>query len=225
MGSNNTVLRFALGPLIRKLADNNSATFEFLEGGFISPPGPGMTSLLAYDNSMLQGPWYSYFDAETRHTPNEKTIEPALESLSAAIKSDGPFDGILGYSEGALVAAHALMEYARTTSLGDPLPFKCAVFIAGLIPYKFSKVDGQDVIGREEEPLNLGRVLTVHVIGNKDELGEAEKLLELCKGGPTVVVKHEGGHSVPHKPREVENIAEAIERAGKWIQFGVEVVR
>lgn len=57
----------------------------------------------------------------------------------------------------------------------------------------------------------------MHVIGNKDDPGGAKKLLELCKGGPTSVVRHEGGHSVPHRPGDVENVAEAIRKAGKWI--------
>ena len=112
------------------------------------------------------------------------------------------------------------MEYAHTTSPDDPLPFKRAVFIAGMIPYTFTKVDGKDVIGREGGSLNLGRILTMHAIGNKDDLGEAEKPLELCKGGPTSVVRREGGHSVPHRP-DVENVAEVIRKVGKWIRFGV----
>ena len=129
--------------------------------------------------------------------------------------------GILGYSEGALVTAHALMEHARTTSPDDPLLFKCAVFIAGMIPYTFTKVDGKGVIGREEGPVNLGRILTIDIIGNKDDLGEAERLLELCKGSPTSMVRHEGGHFVPHRPGDMENVAEAIRKSGKWIRFGI----
>lgn len=113
------------------------------------------------------------------------------------------------------------MEYARTTSPDDPLPFKCAVFIVSMIPYTFTKVDGKDVIGREEGPPNLGRTLTVHAIGSKDDPVGAKKLLGLCKGGPTSVVRHEGGHPVPHRPGDVENVAEAIRKAGKWIQFGI----
>ena len=72
-----------------------------------------------------------------------------------------------------------------------------------MIPYTFTKVDGKDVIGREEEYSNLGRILTVHVIGNRDDPGGADRLLELCKGGPTSVVRHEGGHSVLHRPGDV----------------------
>ena len=75
------------GSVINKLEADNSAILEFFKGSLTIPPGLGMTSLLKYDDNMLQGPLYSYFDAKSRHAPNKKTIEPTFESLSPTIRN------------------------------------------------------------------------------------------------------------------------------------------
>ena len=50
--------------------------------------------------------------------------------LATYITEEGPFDGVLGFSQGASLAATYLIQFGREyPSL--PLPFKCAIFFSG----------------------------------------------------------------------------------------------
>lgn len=68
------------------------------------------------------------------HCTNNSAAE-AMEYLYHIMEEDGPFDGIIGYSEGATVASTLLLhEQRRFETLGIPPMFKCALFFAGWPP-------------------------------------------------------------------------------------------
>lgn len=64
-----------------------------------------------------------------------KSAAYALEYLYDIMEQQGPFDGIIGYSEGATIAATLLLhEQRRFEETGKPTMFKCALFFAGWPP-------------------------------------------------------------------------------------------
>lgn len=63
------------------------------------------------------------------------SAQEALDYLYRIIDEEGPFDGIIGYSEGATVAATLILhEQKRYETEGREPTFKCALFFAGWPP-------------------------------------------------------------------------------------------
>lgn len=72
--------------------------------------------------------------SEDNSAANKSALE-AINYLYRIMKNDGPFDGIIGYSEGATIAATLLLhEQRRYETTGIPPMFKCALFFAGWPP-------------------------------------------------------------------------------------------
>ena len=72
-----------------------------------------------------QGPFYSFFNL-----PVSNQLLGAFEMIDEAIECDGPFDGIMGFSQGASIAAAYLIR-----DPSDSIPFKCAAFFCGSMPF------------------------------------------------------------------------------------------
>jgi hypothetical protein len=66
---------------------------------------------------------------------HNESAQDAIDYLYRIMEKDGPFDGIIGYSEGATVAATLLLhEQRKFETRGIPPMFKCALFFAGWPP-------------------------------------------------------------------------------------------
>lgn len=73
---------------------------------------------------------------------SDESAEEAMDYLYDIMETEGPFDGIIGYSEGATVAATLLLhEQKRFEDEGRQPMFKCAVFFAGWPPMR-PELDG-----------------------------------------------------------------------------------
>ena len=106
----------------------------------------------------------------------------------------GPFDGLLGFSEGASIAANILIEQERSSSVR---PFKCAILISGLPPLQPGNRDAflADAMGQ------IITTPTVHIVGAQDPgwLGGLA-LFNLCVEGTASLYKHAQGHDIPRVP-------------------------
>jgi len=66
---------------------------------------------------------------------SSNSARDALDYLYRIMEKEGPFDGIIGYSEGATVAATLILhEQRRFETLGIEPMFKCALFFGGWPP-------------------------------------------------------------------------------------------
>lgn len=75
-----------------------------------------------------------------------------------------PFDGILGYSEGATIAASLILEEKRRLlEEGIPRNIKCGIFFAGWPPMK--DTGGPYLFDTDGEVIDIP---TVNVIGCQD---------------------------------------------------------
>lgn len=134
---------------------------------------------------------FAYFDPFSTSSYIE-----ALDQLAVYVSAEGPFDGVLAFSQGAGLAA----TYILRTRLQDPTqkpPFKCAFFLSSVGVYDVSacgemrtldsKIDGE-----------LITIPTAHAWGIRDEMKEqCESLSKLCSKDKAAVLVHEGGHEVP----------------------------
>jgi len=73
-------------------------------------------------------------DSEDSYHENE-SARNAIDYLYDIMEKDGPFDGIIGYSEGATIAATLILHEQRRFEMEGIRPmFKCALFFAGWPP-------------------------------------------------------------------------------------------
>ncbi|KAL8352512.1 hypothetical protein RB601_002705 [Gaeumannomyces tritici] len=151
-----------LAPIVKELTSDNTATFHFIHGPCKAiPPGgfneyfgqppyyrfiePDQDTAKSGDDDILD----RIRDFPEGETPEDTMRELMSEGLSTSHKSfhraldylvdimhkDGPFDGIIGYSEGATVASTLLLhEQRRLKKKGIKPMFKYAIFFAGWPP-------------------------------------------------------------------------------------------
>lgn len=110
-----------------------------------------------------------------------ESAETCFKALLRTLDEQGPFDGILGYSEGATVAATVLLEEKkRFEEEGIPRTLKCAVFFAGWPPIRTGGGD-PILVDTDGEVIDLP---TVHVVGSQDPYLDGrcrrKRLLKRC---------------------------------------------
>ncbi|NXC51224.1 OVCA2 Esterase, partial [Penelope pileata] len=113
-------------------------------------------------------------------------LEESLEAVARALAERGPFDGLLGFSQGAALAAMVCALRAR----GDPrFPVAFAILVAAFP----SRAPAHGHFYRE--PIALP---SLHIVGDTDAVIAAHLSTELaqCFVEP-VIVSHPGGHFVP----------------------------
>ncbi|KAL2857088.1 hypothetical protein BJY01DRAFT_242492 [Aspergillus pseudoustus] len=220
--------------LITNLTTDNTATFHHLEGDIDSAPDPGITADLHEPSYYSYYPFPRPLPAPTHHT-DDPTVLAAYSRLSDVLASDGPFDGLLGFSAGGTLTAGFLIHHAKTYPDAPP-PVRCAVFI-NRQPFRMDvrgfsfpverggggvEVKGEIVV--EDGLRGYITIPTVCIAGRQDPLLEYLRMLyEVCGAGPaglvgsnsgssTRVVVHERGHEVPNDLGGVALMAGAIRR-------------
>lgn len=128
--------------------------------------------------------------------------------LYEIIEQEGPFDGVLGFSQGATFAFGFLAQHAKKYPYEPPYAlFRCAIFICSLPPFRMGK-NGKMVYDEGLE--GVVRIPTLHVAGLEDSVLEhSKKLYMFCNNGTAKLVIHSKGHEIPRAPREASTIAAA----------------
>ncbi|MCJ1226264.1 hypothetical protein MMC12_002914 [Toensbergia leucococca] len=96
-------------------------SFDFVDASFPSTPAAGI-------DLFYNPPYYAFWNS-----PAAKDIRASHKWLLEKLRRDGPYDGVVMFSQGcALIASFILYHQAETPHL--PLPFKVAIFICGGVP-------------------------------------------------------------------------------------------
>ncbi|KAF6789998.1 hypothetical protein CSOJ01_14672 [Colletotrichum sojae] len=109
-----------------------------------------------------------------------------IEGLKDAAQSQGPFDGVVGFSEGGIVAATLLVEDARWPFAG----FRCGILFSAAPP--LDPDDLRSGIVRCMDPVRDGavvRVPTAHIYSH--EMDVAASKGQACVGGNVKSPLHE----------------------------------
>lgn len=258
-----------LGPIARELGP--CFEFVYLNGAIERTRGPGVSPF-------QPGPFYSYTNA---YSPAD--IRDALDDLQHFIETSGPFDGVLGFSQGASIAVAYLMDHQLRHPEAAP-PFDFAVLFSSVASFSPDPASHESIVaslvGTEEgraavenfprgdfstlppkariytehlalayavgreigalthdddlaifrsgDPNQVPRLLhplltphrirvpTVHVTGRADlpaMLEQSRLVCELCDQSSARVYRHDGGHSLPVKPKDVKAVVAAIDWA------------
>jgi len=103
---------------------DDTFTFNFIDGPFPSKPAPDV-------GLFYNPPYYSFY--ELPPLGSIKDIRAANKLLLDKLTRDGPYDGVMGFSQGCAVISSFLF-YHQVEKPGIPPPFKVAVFICGGVP-------------------------------------------------------------------------------------------
>ena len=141
-------------------------------------------------------------------------IEEGMAVIAKCIKEEGPFEGVIGFSQGGAAAGMvaALLEgerrvegFAKAEKEGGmsyPASFKSN---SGFVqqPLKFAVVySGFRAPGQKYEGFYEPKIQTpvLHFLGQMDSVVEEKRgraLIEACEGGEKNVALHPGGHFLP----------------------------
>lgn len=99
-------------------------TFDFVDAPLPCPSYPGISIF-------FPPPYFSFWPPTSSPTPS--SIRAAHAWLLSLLHRDGPYDGILCFSQGcSLISSFILYHNAEHPE--QPLPFKCVIFICGGLP-------------------------------------------------------------------------------------------
>ena len=154
---------------------------------------------------LYEPPYRCFYEA----TPTATQLLRAHEYLTEIVEEDGPFEGLLGFSQGAEVAA-SLLFYQ-----GEKVKFKFAIFIGGTPPFDVAALAS----GKDTTPVKMRadthsariQIPTAHVMGRGDAYREFSKaLLGLCNPREVKVYDHKGSHVVPRGQEAMEDLTAAL---------------
>ena len=154
--------------------------------------------------------FFAYFDPESA-----ESYTLALSDLISYIASEGPFDGIAAFSQGAGLAASLMINYDQNKK---PQPFRFAIFFSGGVPTRLDR--GKSCLLDKGNEGVLIRLPTAHIWGKHDReyptFGPV--LSKLCAPEVYKTVVWEGGHEIPglkDKSALGQTVAAIIETIGR----------
>lgn len=160
-----------------------------LEFTFAESPLKVHASLASEDSNLDGRGWYNpreAIDGNSSVRPVDSSSyvgwEEPLDNLRSLTREQGPFMGLLAFSQGGVLAAVLLSEMRSQMRFG--------IFVSCFCP--LDPAVRALIQADEHEPID---VPTLHVIGNADPFVKEERSIQLAKlfKNP-VVVTHDGGH-------------------------------
>lgn len=146
--------------------------------------------------------------------PNDqyKVPEATVKFLHDYIVKNGPFDGIMGFSQGAGYAGYLCTEIRELLGLtAEEQPdFKFFISFSGfrMAPEWF----------QEQYDTNTIKVPSLHVLGELDTVVESSRVISLykaCSENNRTLLKHPGGHFVPNGKGFVTKVANWLQSLGE----------
>ena len=133
------------------------------------------------------------------------TMYDMLEPLHRILAEEGPFHGVLGYSEGACIAATLLVSnQRRCEEYGMENTLSHAIFFSGTPPLD-PKGCGPLLADRDGHVI---KARTIHVLSASDPFLDAcIALYNVCVEEKAKIFDHGKGHLVPREPRVVKELA------------------
>ncbi|KAJ5292222.1 hypothetical protein N7478_001473 [Penicillium angulare] len=139
--------------------------------------------------------YFDYFDHDS-----VESINKALDDFGRFLELEGPYDGVIGFSIGALLASTYLIRETKL-HLTKALPFKCAIFFSAAAALDPTALMTGKITLLEPLPDQyfLPGLPTAHIWGRNDPLwaDRSERLSTLCDPQERSIFLHDEGHAVP----------------------------
>lgn len=162
--------------------ERENVTFTFLDAPH-EASGPIPEDVKAFGDQETYREWWNADQDPATKAWHYHGSDQSLAYLESVWDEQGPFDAILGFSQGAAMTA---LFSGMLKSKGKVLP-KCIICISG-IKVRDSRFEGWYA--------GIGRLPSFHLYGSHDPVKIYTNGLIRCFEDP-VVVQHERGHVVP----------------------------
>lgn len=123
-------------------------------------------------------------------SPNYYKLDQAFKAVTDSISEHGPYDGVLGFSQGAGFAG-VLCKHIQNLHQSQP-PLRFAILYAG---FRLKPQEHQHYYDTEIT------TPTLHIVGSLDTVVSEERtnaLFEVCDESKRTFLSHPGGHFVPN---------------------------
>lgn len=153
------------------------------------PPTEPLESQKEDDGEDQRGWWFSASDSTycaQDYTDCVKGYQESLDVIMKAFEDQGPFDGVLGFSQGASMLS---LICGLKEQMIENFQFDFAIFVAG---FKSRQKPHTDLYNR------IITIPSLHVFGDTDKVIEkemSEHLLQYFKDPK--ILQHKGGHFIP----------------------------
>jgi len=193
-GTNSQVLETQLSAIRYELGDEH--TYDYVDGTVSAIIAPEIETIFPKSDE-----YFTYFN-------DLASSKKALENLRSFIKTEGPFDGIIAFCNGSLLAATMLIRDSKLGILDPNL--KVAVLFS-------SPMLGDRTLSIGEEEGTLIHLPTAHIWGINDKFcSDAPGMIaDLCARDVRNIFVHDGGHEIPgvKNKESVTSAVHAIQRA------------
>ncbi|KAJ5171130.1 Serine hydrolase FSH [Penicillium coprophilum] len=195
-GTNGEIFEIQIGGL-RQILEKNGHDFKFMNGKMDAKVEEELEGI-------VDGPFYNHY---TRGSSPGSSIHEAFDHTKSFITKEGPFDVVIGFSQGAALAASLLIHQSKNYP-AEPSLFRAAVFICGAAPW--------DSTGLEQIAPQAGTypivIPTANIVGKADALfPESVRLYELCDPTKATFYDHGSKHMVPFDMKNTEEMIRVIE--------------
>ncbi|KAI3321757.1 serine hydrolase FSH [Xylariaceae sp. AK1471] len=166
----------------------------YVDGFIDTPPGPGV---LPFFEGME--PYKRWLTDKVGH---EERPWSDLDKLVELFNRNGPFVGIIAFSQGAKAATHLLRWLEQR---GQQLYF--AALFGGTVPFRLAA--GTEEWAELIKPTIITR--SIHVIGDDDPWrSESEALMDHYDKTSRSLIRFKGGHHMPVDPDVNDKLAKLI---------------
>ena len=133
------------------------------------------------------------------HPDLVETWQKALTDLERYIDTDGPFDGVIAFSQGASLAATLIIRSFSERQAVE-VPFQCAIFFSATPAVEYAALEKGTL--KQATANQMGQVIgipTAHIHGRKDLVFEksSQELKAMCRAELRSDFLHSGGHEIP----------------------------
>ena len=187
------ILRMQLSQLATRLEQEQNCELCFVDGLIETECHKDM-------EGMSRGPYYTWcsMSPDNKYIDHD-TAEQALNFVYDIIVEDGPFDGIMGFSQGANLALTLLRRFPIDQAWDSALAScKFGIF--------FSSVGVQE----EQKDLATLSIPSLHVFDDADS-NVPMLATRHCEPGSVKTLLHHSGHAIPRDRATVDSILEAIQ--------------
>lgn len=143
-----------------------------------------------------------------------ESVYRGLLQLEKYIEVEGPFDGVIAFSQGGAMATSLLL--GRNAEGTPYTPFKCAVFLAAGVPWSLEALQHNELVRLDKSFATRISIPTAHVYASNDIWGDMSETVEaLCAPQVRHGYVHELGHTIPGRrtPEILKSSLSVIRRA------------
>lgn len=194
--------------------------FFFVDGDHPWPPSPDIAAIYGKEQEYV-----SYFDGSAASAVN------TLDDLANYVIEEGPFDAVLGFSMGTMIAATLLLcpsitDGGRSAWADARSKIRSAIFFCGLQPMNSIELfEGGLERVKVDEVGSSGQwhgiqIPTLHVWSPQD-MGngrESKSLVAMCEEDVRAEILHGEGHTIPSRMDTVDEIVVAIAKMLSTLQ-------